>query len=58
MGVPIELMPDALRIVDKMDKIGIDEIKRELLAFNLTLDFSNLKLMSFKGSAMRRKGKS
>ncbi len=58
MGVPIELMPDALRIVDKMDKIGIDEIKRELLDFNLTLDFSNLKLMSFKGSAMRRKGKS
>ena len=30
MGVPDDLMPDALRIVDKMDKIGIEKVAKEL----------------------------
>lgn len=50
MGVPGELMPEALRIVDKMDKIGRKEVERELAQLQSSLDFSNLELMSFKGS--------
>ncbi|MBA3603171.1 MAG: histidine--tRNA ligase family protein [Parachlamydiaceae bacterium] len=51
MGVPTELMPDALRIVDKMDKIGRDGVEKELLAMNIPLNLENLDVMGYKGSA-------
>jgi histidyl-tRNA synthetase len=50
MGVTPELMPEALRIVDKMDKIGLDGVKKELATLNVPLDLKNLEVMGFKGT--------
>ena len=49
MGVSLELMPDALRIVDKMDKIGQEKVAEELRALEPSIDLANLDLLAFKG---------
>ena len=50
MGVSSDMMPDALRIVDKMDKIGIEKVAQELTALIPTIDLTLLELLSFRGS--------
>jgi len=50
MGFTKDNLPDALRIVDKMDKIGIQSVEEELLKLSPSLDLSLLHLLEFKGS--------
>ncbi len=50
MGISEELLPEALRIIDKMDKIGFDEVKKELLELQPTLVTETLELFTFKGT--------
>lgn len=50
MGVPEALLPDALRIIDKMDKIGFEEVKKELQLLLPEVTFDLLELFTFKGS--------
>ncbi|MBS0626652.1 MAG: ATP phosphoribosyltransferase regulatory subunit [Verrucomicrobia bacterium] len=50
MGFTEENLPDALRIVDKMDKIGIEKVKEELENLCPTATLSHLPLLQFKGS--------
>lgn len=49
MGVSLDLMPEALRIVDKMDKIGIEKVAAELTVLSPSIDLSLLELLAFKG---------
>ncbi len=49
MGIPLEQTAEALRIVDKMDKIGFEKVKEELLLIHPFLDLELLELLSFKG---------
>lgn len=50
MGFTKDNLPDALRIVDKMDKIGSEAVKEELSKLSPSLDFSLLPLLEFKGN--------
>ncbi len=50
MGFTEENLPEALRIVDKMDKIGLDKVKEELTALFPLTNLSKLSLLEFKGS--------
>lgn len=49
MGITEEIMPEALRIVDKMDKIGLDKVSEELTKLLPTINLSSLSVLSFKG---------
>lgn len=50
MGFTEENLPDALRIVDKMDKIGLAKVKDELQTLFPSTNLSHLALLEFKGS--------
>ncbi|MES2199634.1 MAG: ATP phosphoribosyltransferase regulatory subunit [Chlamydiota bacterium] len=50
MGFTEKNLPEALRIVDKMDKIGIEKVQAELEALFPSINFSTLPLLAFKGS--------
>lgn len=50
MGFTETLFPEALRVVDKMDKIGIEKVKEELLKILPSADLSHLSLLNFKGT--------
>lgn len=50
MGFTEEMLPEALRIVDKADKIGFDRVKEELLRLLPSADMSHLSALTFKGS--------
>ena len=42
-------MPEALRIIDKLDKIGLEKVQKQLQELLPTSDVSLLSLLSFKG---------
>ena len=48
MGCPHERIPDALRILDKMDKIGFERVRTELQDAFPALDLSLLSLLMWK----------
>lgn len=50
MGFSEENLPDALRIVDKMDKIGLEKVKEELQLLFPSANLDQLPLLQFKGS--------
>jgi histidyl-tRNA synthetase len=50
MGITEDLMPEALRIVDKMDKIGQEKVCQELKILLPTIDLSPIDTLSFKGT--------
>lgn len=50
MGFGKEEMAGALRIIDKMDKIGVEKVAAELTALLPSADLNHLDLLSFKGS--------
>jgi len=50
MGVPTDKLPDALRIVDKMSKIGIETVTVELQTLAPDLNLSLLPLLTFRGT--------
>jgi len=49
MGFTESSLPEALRIVDKMDKIGIEKVEAELKALNPGANLAKLSLFEFKG---------
>ncbi len=49
MGFIESDLPEALRIVDKMDKIGLEKVKKELSELFPKVDLSKLGLLEFKG---------
>jgi histidyl-tRNA synthetase len=50
MGFTQALIPDALRIVDKMDKIGLEKVAKELYTLLPSADLTQIGLLSFRGS--------
>ena len=50
MGLTEENLPEALRIVDKMDKIGITKVEEELQTLFPSTNLSSLSLLEFQGS--------